>query len=146
MDVLFAIALACYALGFVVFLAFALVYLGRSQFLPYHAIAVGVGWHDVDARMRVLLLALLKVIGSAWLALAIVGLCAVYAVFTRVSGFWPLLALQVFALMVSVPPLLVAMYVRKVTHAPTPVISGAAAIGLCTLGFVLAVLSGQFAL
>ncbi|WP_149195162.1 hypothetical protein [Luteimonas suaedae] len=146
MDVLFVAAAASYALGFLLLLGFALAYLGRTEFMPYHSVAVGVAWTDIDARMRLLILALLRVIGSAWLVLAVTGLFAVYVVFKHATGFWPLIGLQIFALSVSLPPLLVAFHVKRKSSAPTPTGSAAAAILLCLLGFVLAITSEEFAL
>lgn len=64
-------ALALYGLVTLCLLGFALVYLGRSEFMPYHAAAVGMGWEALPQRIQWLIRALMTSLGSAWLALAI---------------------------------------------------------------------------
>jgi len=53
-------------LGFI----FAYIYLFRSEFMPYHAIAVGKDWADVAPEFQVLILALMRVSGGGWLGVA----------------------------------------------------------------------------
>ena len=144
MNVLSWLALLSYLLGFALVFVFALAYLLRSEFLPYHRIAVGRNWSDVDARMRVLLIALIKVAGSAWLALGLAALLLLYLLFSRPASLWHLLLFQLFCLAAAVPPMLVAAYVRRKTAAPTPVLSGGLVVGLCLLGFVFAIGSGRY--
>jgi hypothetical protein len=45
-------------------LVFALMYLIRSKFMPYHSAAVGLAWDEVDERFRILIIAVLRVAGG----------------------------------------------------------------------------------
>lgn len=47
------------------------VYLLRPEFMSYHAEAVGQPWSDVQPAFQVLILALMRTIGGAFLALAL---------------------------------------------------------------------------
>ena len=42
------VAFSCYAIAALLLLVFALVYLTRSEFMPYHSDAVGLEWAEVD--------------------------------------------------------------------------------------------------
>lgn len=55
----------CYTLSLTLVLAFSLLYILRSSFMPYHQDAVQRPWYDIDTRMQKLLLALMKALGLA---------------------------------------------------------------------------------
>lgn len=139
------LALTSYLMAFAIVLVFAIAYLKRSEFMPYHRIAVGQSWDEVDSRMQVLLLALIRIAGSAWLALVLASVFLLHLLFSDVRAWWEWLAFQVFCLIAVIPPVAVAAYVRRRTAAPTPVRIGSVAVVLCLLGFVFAVLSGRYA-
>ena len=48
-----------------------LIYIFRTEFMPYHAIAVGHSWKEVDSAFQILLLALIKVFGGGSFATAV---------------------------------------------------------------------------
>jgi hypothetical protein len=144
MNVLTWFALICYGLAFLGVLILAAAYLVRSEFMPYHSVAVARPWQDVDPAMQILLMALIRVVGATNFALGVSGILMLYLLFSQQWGFPQLLAFQLFCLIAVVPPLAVTLYVRKKTKAPTPVLS-VCSIGLLTLaGFAFAVLSGQY--
>jgi hypothetical protein len=64
------IAFWCYAGAMAGPAVFGVMFLLRSDFMPYHAVAVGMPWSDVPGPFQVLLLALLKLAGGGWLAVA----------------------------------------------------------------------------
>jgi hypothetical protein len=144
MNALSWLALLSYVLGFLLVLVFAVAYLKRSEFLPYHRIAVGRNWSEVDPRMQVLLLALIRVAGSAWLALVLAAIFFLYVVFARPASLWQLLAFQCYCLAAVVPPVVVAIHVRKQTAAPTPVTAASMVVVFCMLGFAFALYSGHY--
>jgi len=53
---------------------FGVMFLFRREFMPYHADAVGMPWSDVPAQFQILILALLKLAGGAWLTVAVAAL------------------------------------------------------------------------
>lgn len=45
-------------------------YLFGTEFMPYHAAVAGSAWRDIDPRMQVLVLAMMKVMGAGNIAVA----------------------------------------------------------------------------
>ncbi|TCV91457.1 hypothetical protein EC912_11150 [Luteibacter rhizovicinus] len=118
-----------------------MLYLGRSEFLPWHSSATGRSWRDIDERMRTLLLALIRLLGWAYLAAAFAGFCGIYVTFFAAGGLPSLLVLQCLGLLVAIPPLMVTMRIRASTGASTPVWPVAAVVALFTMGIVLMLVS-----
>lgn len=145
MDPFTWLALTNYGLAFLITTAFGCAYLSRSMFMPYHAIAVGRSWPEVDRPMQLLLLALIKVVGAASLALSIAGYFQLYLLFSRQWTFFVLLAFQGYCLIAIAPPVVVAMYVRRRSNAHPPILSGYFSLLLTLAGFMFAWLSGRFA-
>lgn len=144
MNVLSWLALLSYLACFVFVLIFAVAYLTRTEFMPYHRIAVERPWNSIDARMQVLLLALIRVAGAAWMALVLAALLLLYPLFSSHGELWQLVMFQLFCFMTVTPPLLVALYVRRKTAAPTPIRIGVLTLALCMAGFILAIASGRY--
>ncbi|KQN54685.1 hypothetical protein ASE98_17160 [Pseudomonas sp. Leaf48] len=146
MNIFSWLALASYAVAFLIVAAFSLAYLRRSDFMPYHSIAVARPWSEVEPRMQLLLLALIKVTGWAWLALTIAGFLLLYLMFSHNGQFErleleQLFVFQLFCLVAAIPPIAVAIDVRRKTRAPTPIRSGSLVVLLMLLGFSFALLS-----
>lgn len=145
MDMYYWLALVSYALAFMIIVAFSVVYLKRSDFLPYHGVAIARSWDMVDSRMQLLIMALIKVAGWAWLAVACAGFMLLYLLFSRSTAIALLVVFQVFCLIAVMPPIVVAIHVHRKTDAPTPIRSGALAVCLTLSGFTFALLSGHYA-
>ena len=71
MSIRMKTAFWCYLLALLPIGIFGMIYLFRSQFMPYHAIAVGKTWAEVDPSFQILLLALIRVLGGTWIATAL---------------------------------------------------------------------------
>ncbi len=71
MSIRMKTAFWCYLLVLLSLGIFGIIYLSRSQFMPYHAIAVGKTWAEVDPSFQILLLALIRAIGGTWIATAL---------------------------------------------------------------------------
>lgn len=69
---------ASYGTALLIIAVFALTYATRSQFMPYHAAAIERPWHTLDAPLQLLLLALVRLVGWGWLAIASAGLVWVH--------------------------------------------------------------------
>ncbi len=131
-------ALACYLIVILVALSFAGIYLLRPQFMPYHAVAVGTSWSEVPPRTQTLFLALMRVGGGGWLAVA-VGMAILLAIPFRRNEPWARWALPLTGLSAAVPTLYATLLVKARTPASPPVAGAAAAIVLLVLGFALTV-------
>ncbi|WJK08088.1 hypothetical protein [Pseudomonas fluorescens] len=144
MELFTWLALTNYGLAFLITTAFGCAYLSRSIFMPYHGIAVGRSWSEIDPPMQFLLLALIKVVGATSLALSIAGYFQLYLLFSREWSLMVLLAFQSYCLIAIAPPIVVAMYVHRKSKANPPILSGCLALLLTMAGFMFAWLSGQF--
>ncbi len=119
MDLSAWLAFGCYLLAFFIVSLFAAAYLKRSDFMPYHGQAVDRPWAQIDPRMQVLLMALIRVVGAAWIALAGAGVMLAWLIFFGGHFALPqLLAFQLFCLVATLPPVLVASGVHRCPPAP----------------------------
>ena len=140
MKTLKTIAIAMYALVGLLGFVFAYIYLFRSEFMPYHAIAVGSSWADVDAGMKVLIIALMRVSGGGWLAtsLSITLLLIARIKFQKV---WLGAALVVVGLGCLIPTLYATLYVRGNSPADPPWMAAVGGMLLLIIALVFDLIS-----
>jgi hypothetical protein len=131
------LAAACYLLTILMSFAFAAMYLFRSEFMPYHAAAVGVEWPQLNPSFQALFLALMRVCGGGWLAVA-AAMTVLLAVPFRRNEPWSRWAIPLVALCAAVPTLYATLLVKSRTPASPPWFGAAAAIFLVVAGFALA--------
>ncbi len=94
-------------------------YLFRPTFMPYHAVALGKDWAEVDPATQVLIKALMEVAGGGWLALGTLTLLLV-AFPIRRGERWARWALPAASLLFYVPTLLATLSVLQQTPATPP--------------------------
>ena len=94
-------------------------YLFRPNFMPYHAVALGKEWTELDAATQVLIKALMEVAGGGWLALGTLTLLLV-AFPIRRGERWARWALPTVSLLFYVPTLLATLSVLQQTPATPP--------------------------
>ena len=63
-----SISFTCYAIVAAISLIFGLIYLTRTQFMPYHSLALAKSWFEVEPNTQTLILALMRVAGVGFLA------------------------------------------------------------------------------
>ena len=117
-------------------LALGAIYLFRPTFMPYHALALGKEWAELDAATQVLIKALMDVAGGGWLALGTLLLLLV-AVPIRRGERWARWAAPTASLLFYVPTLLATLSVLQQTPASPP---WRANLGMCVasvLAFLL---------
>lgn len=130
------IASTCYFLAAALMAAFGGVYLFRSEFMPYHADALGMGWNSVDRTVQVLILALMRVAGGGWLATSL-ALVVLVKVQSRQNLRWMRWAIPAVGLTVSLPTLYATYYVAHNTPANPPWFVALIGIILLTIGFFI---------
>lgn len=130
------IAFGCYLLVFLGLGILGLVYLFRSEFLPYHAEAVAREWEDVEQPFQVLILALMRVVGGAWVATALAAVVLLFVPF-RQGARWARWAIPAVGLVALVPALYATLYVGQQTPASPPWILTLIGIVLLVVGFSL---------
>ena len=68
---MFLISSICYGLNAFVALIFGVIYVTRSQFMPYHSLALAKPWSEVEPNTQTLILALMRVAGGGFIATGI---------------------------------------------------------------------------
>ncbi len=131
-----AIAAGLYAINTVVSLILGLIYLGRREFMPYHADALGVEWAAVGAELQVLLVALMDVAGAGWIALGIAS-AVLIAIPMRRGERWAGFLLPSLMLIFYVPTLMATLAVLDGTPATPPWYGNALACVTAVLAFVI---------
>ena len=129
-------AFGCHALALLIIAAVGVIYLSRTQFMPYHAVALGRSWADVDQALQILLLALIRALGGACLATALaIGIFLVIPF--RKGVFWARWAIPVVGLVAQLPLLYATLSVALNTPATPPWIGVLLIIVLLIAGFIL---------
>ncbi|QHW08395.1 hypothetical protein [Pseudomonas putida] len=140
MSILIWLHLLSYYLALAIITGISVLYLTRSQFMPYHAEAVGRSWHEVDPAMQNLLLTIIRLLGWAWLAIA----CAGALIFNLLSvqnsplGQWVLF--QSFCLLATLPVILFICLVKRRTGASPLLMAAVLPAVLSCLGFICVLL------
>jgi hypothetical protein len=118
---------------------FAFMYLFRQEFMPYHAIAVNESWAQVDPKMQVLILALMRVSGGGWLCVSIAMTILLFKYY-KTEQLWLMTALFFIGLAIVIPTLLATLIVKNNSGANPPWIAAAAAILVLLVGWILALI------
>jgi len=129
------IAFICYSLCAVVSAVFAIIYLVRTRFVPYHQEALGLAWEKLEARLQTLLLALMRSAGGALLA-ASVSMAFLLLIPFRAEQACARYAIPIVGLTAALPAFYANILVRVRTKAHAPTIASAAAVGLLALGII----------
>jgi len=130
------IAFWCYLLGSLIATTFGIVYLVRPEFMPYHSVAVGMPWAAVEPSFQVLILALMRAVGAACLALAILQWTLLLIPF-RQGAAWATWAIASSGLVMCAGSLYAMMLVRLNTPATPPWIGPAVGAALLVVGLML---------
>lgn len=118
------IAFVLFALAYLVSAVFGLMYSTRSEFMPYHALAIGTEWSALPTSYQVLFLALLRVGGGGMLATATAGAFLLIIPF-RAQVAWSRWALLAVIGITSALTLYATLTVDQLTPADPPWIAPA---------------------
>ena len=130
------IAAFLYAAMALVSLVLGAIYLFRESFMPYHAVALGKSWGELDSATQTLLKALMEVAAAGWLALgALVLLLVAFPI--RRGERWARLAAPAAILLFYVPTLLATLSVLQQTPASPPWRFNVVACLCAVVGFLL---------
>jgi len=132
-------AFVCYALAALLAVIFGIIYLGRSQFMPYHEEAIGTPWNKLDHRLQALLLGLMRTAGGGLLAGGLTVMILLLFPF-RAGESWSLFAIPAIGLVTVVPALYATVLIRSRTRAHTPVAASAIGVGLLVVGFIFSLI------
>ncbi|MGW8316414.1 MAG: hypothetical protein ACWGNV_12495 [Bacteroidales bacterium] len=112
---------------------FALLYLIRREFMPYHADAVEKSWDDLGEKNRILIIALMRVAGGGWMASSLAIGLWMYVYIVKGDPFASI-AMIITGLSVSIPTLIATLIVKRRTKANPPIFAVVAAIVLLLAG------------
>ncbi len=132
-------AFVCHLLVSLFLAIFGLIYLFQPEFMPYHAAAVGRKWSAVDPAFQILILALMKVAGGAWLATAGAMMVLLFKPF-REGARWVLWTVPAMGLTVAATSLYVTLYVAANTSATPPWLAAAFGVSLLVVGLILSLI------
>lgn len=133
------IATSCYLLVALISILFGVIYLVKQQFMPYHQQALGMSWSELDAKMRVLILALMRATGGGFLATGIALLLLLIFPW-RAGNLWSLYGLPAIALCTSCGSLSATLLITTQTPGKPPIVLSLLTIALTLLGFILSVI------
>ena len=98
---------------------FAAMYLFRPEFMPYHEVAIGKPWNEMNEEYRVLIIALMRVSGGGWLATA-VGMLLLLLIPFRKGRYWSYFGIPTIGLAALVPTFLATIIVKTRSAAVPP--------------------------
>jgi len=110
--------------------------------MPYHAVAVGKTWAEVEPNFQILIIALMKVLGGGFLATGVAMVILLLKAFIK-EYRWSFWAIPLIGLIAGFTSLFVTIHVTLNTPASPPWIAAASGIVLLIIGFVLSMLSGS---
>ncbi|MBL7811583.1 MAG: hypothetical protein JNL57_05120 [Bacteroidetes bacterium] len=104
-------------------LIFGCMYLFKKEFMPYHSVAVGRSWDEVDAGMKVLILALMRAVSAGWLITAVVVAWLQWQ-FNKTKAGWIPLVILVAGLVSSSVTVYATTIVRAGSEGKPPTLLG----------------------
>jgi hypothetical protein len=128
-------AFICYLLALPLPIFFGLIYLFRPEFMPYHAVAVGRSWSEVDPAFQTIILALMRSTGGGMIVTACAIGILLFKVF-RQGIRWAYWAIPVIGLISTLPKLYATIYVARNTPASPPWMAAALVTILLVLGYI----------
>ena len=130
------IAFGCHLASAMLLLVFGLVYLFRSEFMPYHADAVAREWSAVEPPYQILILALMRATGGAWLATAVAVVVLLLIPF-RQGYKWARWTIPAVGLIVSGSAFYATAHVRQHTSGNPPWMAAMVGMLLSVVGLVV---------
>jgi hypothetical protein len=128
-----------YSLTVIIGFIFAAMYLFRPEFMPYHEVAIGKPWAEINIEYRVLILALMRVSGGGWLATS-VGMLLLLLFPLRKGYYWSYIGIPAIGLSALVPTLIAILHVKSNSNATPPYILAVILIGLLITTIILSLI------
>lgn len=132
------IAFFCYLLTLPLLTIFGLVYLFHSEFMLYHAVALGQSWSELEPPLQVLILALMRAVGGGFLATATAMGFLLFKPF-RQGQRWSYWAIPTIGLISCGSSLYATLSVAHNTPASPPWLAATLVLLLIGLGFICAI-------
>lgn len=140
MSVSTIVSVICFSIVILIGLLFAGLYLFRRKFMPYHADAVERPWSELDKEVRVLIIALMRVVGGGWLASSL-AMSIFMCLFILNGDLYASVAIVITGLAVSIPTLIATLIVKQRSKANPPVLAAVLSMVLLLAGLAIVLLS-----
>lgn len=114
---------------------FGLIYLFSPTYLPHHEMVLERPWNEVEDGTQILLLSMMRAIGSGWIAVA-VGIYIILFTAYKQEQRWSRWAMFGMGMITAVPVAFVGIKEQVVTDAVPPWILPVFCIIFFTVGFV----------
>jgi hypothetical protein len=131
-------AFGCYMAAIAGLGAWGFVFLLRTEFMPYHVVAVGMPWSEVPHPFQVLVLTLYKLAGGAWVVIALSLLVLLLGPF-RQGAVWAQRAIPALILIQGAGVMNAMAYITLNSPATPPWTFTIAVIVITVVGFFLSV-------
>jgi hypothetical protein len=129
-------AFICYSLSVIFAFIFGFMYLLNRKLFKYHELVLGKKWEKLDSKLQTLLIAFMKGIGGAIIALGLA--IAAMTIFAFRSGeIWAFYSIPIVSLIAWGIWLYLMLFLRKNTDVKTPIFVPTAGIVLIVVGFIL---------
>jgi len=136
MDGFMWAASICYLLAVIFALIFGFLYLFNPKCFNYHEWVLGKKWEELDFKLQTLILAFMRGIGGAIIALGLA--LAVMIIFAfRFYEMWSYYTIPIVSFIAWGIWLYVLLFIRKKTGAKTPIFVPLVGIVLNVVGFIL---------
>jgi|GEM_PF-2432838 len=129
-------AFTCYLLAVIFAVTFGFMYLLNPKFFNYHEWVLGKKWGELDFKLQTLLIAFMKGVGGAIVALGL-AIAAMIIFAFRSDEMWSYYTIPIVSLIGWGIWLYIMMFIRKATNVKTPIFVPAVGIALIVVGFIL---------
>ena len=136
MTAILKISFYCYSITAIVSIIFGIIYLTRSEFMPYHAVALEREWTELDIKTQTLILALMRVAGGGFLATGMAVILLIY-LYIKTTEEWIIFIIPTIGFVTSLSSLYATLLVKNRTPGLPPVNLTLMSIGLMLTGFIL---------
>ncbi len=125
-----------YLLSIIFALYIGFIYLLKSKCFAYHEWVMGRKWEDLDLKLQALVIAFMKGIGGAIVALGLALAAMIIFAFSS-REMWSYYTIPIVSLIAWGIWLYLMVFLRKKTGAKAPIIVPAVGIVLILIGFIL---------
>ncbi len=113
------LAALAYGITALASLVLGITYLVKSSFMPYHDAALAQSWSELGSNIQVLILALMRVAGGGWIAMAFIITALIIKPFWK-DQQWALITLPLIILLFYIPNLWATLSVAMKTPGDPP--------------------------
>ena len=139
MDGFTLAAFICYLSTMVFAIYVGFMYLLKPKFFTYHEWVLGKKWEELDSKLQTLILALMKGIGGAIIALGVAILAMIFFAFLA-GEMWAYYTIPAVSLIGWGIWLYIMIFERRKTGARAPLFVPIVGIALILAGFILSLL------